>query len=87
MGYIGSNANCPSGCTAQTASPNNNVEADSMASIIFHELTETATDPHIDGWYRDDENQLSITHPLALLLLCAELLGSPSMQYFYADYF
>eukprot|EP00884_Botryococcus_braunii_P005008 jgi/Botrbrau1/14508/Bobra.0350s0013.1 len=57
VGFIGSNKHCRDGCTPQTNSPNNNNEADSMASIVFHELTETATDPQIDAWYRDDENQ------------------------------
>ena len=31
--------------------PNNNVGADGMASIIAHELTESATDPYGDAWY------------------------------------
>jgi hypothetical protein len=63
VGYIGSNAKCHDGCASQTSSPNNNNEADSMASIIFHELTETATDPHIDAWYRDDANQWVPLYP------------------------
>eukprot|EP00884_Botryococcus_braunii_P017798 jgi/Botrbrau1/4701/Bobra.0218s0022.1 len=56
VGYVGSSASCSS-CTSQTRSPNNNAEADSMASTIFHELTETATDPHIDAWYNQNENE------------------------------
>jgi hypothetical protein len=39
-------------------SPNANVGADAMASIIAHELEESATDPDLNAWYdrRGQEN-------------------------------
>ena len=54
FGFVGSANRCLSACSAQSAgSPNNNVEADAMASIIAHELTETTSDPELDAWYDD----------------------------------
>jgi phosphate-induced protein 1 len=50
--FIGNAARCPSACAAQTASsPNDNVGADAMASIIAHELEEAVTDPDLNAWY------------------------------------
>jgi hypothetical protein len=50
--FVGNAARCPSGCAAQSASsPNNNIGADGMASIIAHELEEAATDPDLNAWY------------------------------------
>jgi hypothetical protein len=51
--FVGNPATkCPSSCSAQTASsPNSNVGADAMASIIAHELEEAATDPDLNAWY------------------------------------
>ena len=53
--FIGSPALCYNQCTAQygaqfVSSPNNNAEADGMASIIAHELAESVTDPQINAW-------------------------------------
>ena len=53
--FIGSPAVCYDKCTAQSgaqgvSSPNNNAEADGMASIIAHELAESVTDPQINAW-------------------------------------
>lgn len=48
IGDPGTNA----ACAAQTtSSPNNNVGADAMASVISHELFETITDPTVAAWY------------------------------------
>jgi hypothetical protein len=50
--FIGNAARCPSACAAQTtSSPNDNVGADAMASIIAHELEEAVTDPDLNAWY------------------------------------
>lgn len=37
------------GSTGQST-PNYNAEADGMASIISHELTEAVTDPELNAW-------------------------------------
>lgn len=50
-GFIGNAARCPNSCSSQTITPNNNLGADAMASIIAHELEETVTDPNGDAWY------------------------------------
>ena len=45
---------CLSGCSSEMASPNGNAGADAMASVVVHELAETATDPFgfaKQGWY------------------------------------
>jgi hypothetical protein len=50
--FIGNAARCPSACSAQTTvSPNGNVGADAMASIIAHETEEAVTDPDLNAWY------------------------------------
>lgn len=50
--FIGDPANC-SNCLPpanQTSSPNGNVGADAMASVMAHELEESATDPDLNAW-------------------------------------
>jgi hypothetical protein len=49
----------PTGCIALTAtqSPNGNLGADGMASVIFHELSETVTDPDLNAWYDRQGNE------------------------------
>src|SRR5439155_15531696 len=62
--FVGNPERCPSACQAQPAvngvysSPNNNVGADGMASIIAHELEEAVTDPKLNAWFdnRGSEN-------------------------------
>jgi len=50
--FIGNPDRCPSACSAQTSSsPNGNIGADAMASIIAHELDEAVTDPDLNAWY------------------------------------
>ena len=49
--FVG-NPNGSSSCLQQTAgSPNGDVNADGMASVLAHELEETATDPDLNAWY------------------------------------
>jgi len=50
-GFIGNPARCPSSCSAQTTTPNDNLGADGMANLIAHELAEAVTDPVFTGWY------------------------------------
>jgi hypothetical protein len=56
--FIGNPDRCPTACEAQSVSPNGNAGADGMASIISHELEESATDPQLNAWYdrRGEEN-------------------------------
>jgi hypothetical protein len=51
--YIPNAARCPSACSPVTSgpTPNGNLGADAMASIIAHELAEAATDPQLNAWY------------------------------------
>jgi hypothetical protein len=49
--FIGNPDRCPSACSAQSTSPNGNLGADAMASIIAHELEEATTDPDLNAWY------------------------------------
>jgi hypothetical protein len=50
--FVGNAQRCPNACAAQTTkSPNGNVGADAMASIIAHELVEAVTDPDLNAWY------------------------------------
>jgi hypothetical protein len=53
--FIGGIARCPSDCTRQRFhSPNDNIGADGMASVISHELSESVTDPDLNAWYDND---------------------------------
>jgi hypothetical protein len=55
--FIGSPARCPASCAEQwDSSPNNNPEADGMASVFAHELSETVTDPEVNAWFRTSNN-------------------------------
>jgi hypothetical protein len=38
-------------CGAQKVTPNRDAGADSMVSVIAHEIDETVTDPELNGWY------------------------------------
>lgn len=60
------------------SSPNNNAEADGMASIIAHELAESVTDPQINAWCAPGtpapaSTFVSLHLASALQLYCADL--------------
>lgn len=62
MAYVGApGVNC-TGCGGRLLSPNNNPEADAIASIVVHELTETATDPYLNAWYQVSGNQYALIY-------------------------
>lgn len=47
-----------SSCAGQTASsPNGDVGADAMVSVIAHELEEAVTDPNLNAWYDNRGNE------------------------------
>lgn len=49
--FVGNSSRCPNSCEPQSVSPNDNPGVDGMASVISHELEETATDPNLNAWY------------------------------------
>jgi hypothetical protein len=57
-GFVGNPLRCPSACSGQTTTPNNNLGADGMANLIAHELSESVTDPDLNAWFdtRGEEN-------------------------------
>ena len=56
--FVGNPARCPKVCEPQSVSPNFDPAADSMVSVVSHELAEAVTDPEGTGWYSgtDQEN-------------------------------
>ena len=57
--FVGNSAACPSACEGFPGNdPNGNEGADGMASIMAHELNESATDPEIDAWYDSSGNEV-----------------------------
>jgi hypothetical protein len=57
--FVGDPSKNYAACAEQaTASPNGNISADAMASVIAHELEEATTDPDLNAWYdrRGSEN-------------------------------
>jgi hypothetical protein len=48
--FIGNPQRCGGSCGGLGASPNGNAAADDMASIMTHELEESATDPQLNAW-------------------------------------
>ncbi|HLN63021.1 MAG TPA: hypothetical protein VK464_15900 [Symbiobacteriaceae bacterium] len=50
--FVGDPARNYSACSGQTASsPNSNISADAMISVIAHEIEEAVTDPDLNAWY------------------------------------
>jgi hypothetical protein len=48
--FVGDATRCNGSCGGLGTTPNGNAGADDMASIIFHELSETVTDPLLNAW-------------------------------------
>jgi hypothetical protein len=55
--FIGDPLQCPGACEWQSVGPNGSGGADGMASIISHELEESATDPLLNAWYFNSGNE------------------------------
>jgi hypothetical protein len=50
--FVGNADRCPNVCTRlRFHSPNDNIGADGMASVLAHELAESVTDPLVNAWY------------------------------------
>jgi len=48
--FVGDSTRCNGSCGGLGRTPNGNAGVDDMASIIFHELSETVTDPLLNAW-------------------------------------
>jgi hypothetical protein len=58
-GWVGdATVQCPSACTefANTISPNGNKSADSVISILAHEIAESVSDPYLNAWVDTTNN-------------------------------
>ncbi len=56
--FVGNAATiAPAGCGVKSPSPNGDGGVDAMASVIFHELSETVTDPDLNAWYDTSGNE------------------------------
>jgi hypothetical protein len=50
--FVGNAATiAPAGCGVVNPSPNGDGGIDAMASVVFHELSETVSDPDLNAWY------------------------------------
>lgn len=47
----------PAGCGVVNPSPNGDGGVDAMTSVIFHELSETVSDPDLNAWYDSTGNE------------------------------
>ncbi len=74
FGFIGDPTPKQTGCYVQKTSPNGNFGADAMASVIAHELIETATDPTGTAWW--DSQSGSSTNGYENADMCAWNFGS-----------
>lgn len=87
--FIGNSARCPNVCTRlQFRSPNDNVGADGMASVLAHELSEAATDPDLNAWYdsRGEENADKCAFTYGTLYTAPNGAGA-NVQWGSRDYF
>jgi len=49
--FIGNSERCPNVCGVRSPSANDNPVGDAMVSVLGHELSETVSDPYLDGWF------------------------------------
>lgn len=49
--FAGDPARCPTACSAQPVTPNNNLSADAIVNTMAHEIEESVTDPELNAWY------------------------------------
>lgn len=75
-GFIGDPTASQTGCYAQSNSPNGNLGADAMVSVIAHELIETVTDPTGTAWW--DSKRRSSTYGEEDADMCAWNFGTLS---------
>jgi len=47
----------PVGCGASGVTPNGDAGVDGMASVMYHELSETVSDPDLNAWYDSTGNE------------------------------
>jgi hypothetical protein len=73
-GFIGDPTASQTGCYIQSNSPNGNLGADAMASVIAHELIETVTDPTGTAWW--DSKRRSSTYGYEDADMCAWNFGT-----------
>jgi hypothetical protein len=56
--FVGNAATiAPAGCGVVNPSPNGDGGVDAMASVVFHELSETVSDPDLNAWYNNTGNE------------------------------
>ncbi|MBV9397824.1 MAG: hypothetical protein JO062_07585 [Bryobacterales bacterium] len=55
--FVGDPLKCPGSCEWQSIGPNGSGGGDGMASIVSHELEESATDPLLNAWYFSSGNE------------------------------
>jgi hypothetical protein len=55
--FVGSPDRYPACIYQSGVSPNGNVMADAMVSVLAHEVNEAATDPDLDAWYDTSGNE------------------------------
>jgi hypothetical protein len=48
--FVGNPSRCNGSCGGLGTTPNGNAGADDMASIMFHELSESVSDPQLNAW-------------------------------------
>lgn len=56
--FVGNPATiAPAGCGVKSPSPNGDGGVDAMTSVVYHELSETVSDPDLNAWYDSTGNE------------------------------